>query len=617
MPNKTLADLALSISKQWQAPVFPCKADKSPACRNGFYDASSDPAVIRELFSKAGASLVGLPTGMVSGIVVIDLDLGSAGSPNGKTWYQDHRTRLPLTFCMKTRSGGRHIYFKAQQELRCSTSSLAPHVDVRGDGGYVVCAGPDYEVLTQAELSPLPDWLEAQLARTSKSVVSRKDAAAFGELFEFRSQGRWHDVVRDQVASMVARGVDVDVILDLAPFWTTDGYSHSQTQEQVLGFAESALAKGFLQRVKGAASEQSAFPLPPNFFEADTRHVPRFVLGNRSELLNLPKLEWLIKNVMPSRGLASVYGPSGSGKSFLLLDMAAAICLGRPWFGFKTRQSNVVYLCLEGGSGLQKRVLAWEQFHQRQFPKNFNYILGEFDLGNVSDVSDLAAILPKKVCLIIDTLNRAAPGRDENSSSDMSDLLAGAKRLEDSLEALVIVAHHTGKDRSKGLRGHSSLHAAMDAEIEVSVDRKLDTRHWVSSKLKDERDGQTHGFRLVPHRLGVDEDGDVETSCTVAPEERVFQRPEPTGSSQKPAYAAVKALCKSSQDRGMAGSSLYASCVKVEDAVTAIKTSLSTVEPNKRSNRAKKIISDLVAKGFLRTGVDARTDEGWIWLPED
>ena len=198
----------------------------------------------------------------------------------------------------------------------------------------------------------------------------------------------------------------------------------------------------------------------------------------------------------------------------------------------------------------------------------------------------IAAVPAKSIC-IIDTLNRASPGSDENASSDMGKLLAAVKKLEAEIGGLVILCHHTGKDRSQGLRGHSSLHAAMDAEIELRRDEKLDTRSWRSSKVKDEKDGTGYGFRLVQHRLGFDADGDPETSCTVEREVVVFQRPEPTGSSQKPAYKAIKQLLKDTSTKGMAGAPYASACITVDSAIDAVKAGLSTVDASKRSNQRK------------------------------
>ena len=51
--------------------VFPCRQDKSPATKHGFKDASSDPAVIREMFADAHAEYVAMPTGSITGVSVL------------------------------------------------------------------------------------------------------------------------------------------------------------------------------------------------------------------------------------------------------------------------------------------------------------------------------------------------------------------------------------------------------------------------------------------------------------------------------------------------------------------------------------------------------------------
>ena len=138
-----------------------------------------------------------------------------------------------------------------------------------------------------------------------------------------------------------------------------------------------------------------------------------------------------------------------------------------------------------------------------------------------------------------------------------------------------------------------------------------------SSKLKDEEDGKKFGFRLARHHLGYDDDGDAETSCTVKSEALVFQRPEPTGSSQKPAYKAIKQLLKDTSTKGMAGAPLASACITVDSAIDEVKAGLSTVQASKRTYQARDTIKNMIAKGFLRTGIDSVTDEGWLWLPEE
>ena len=119
------------------------------------------------------------------------------------------------------------------------------------------------------------------------------------------------------------------------------------------------------------------------------------------------------------------------------------------------------------------------------------------------------------VCL--DTLNRAAPGIDENDSSEMGLLIDAAKAMQAEIGGLVVLVHHAGKDATKGLRGHSSLHAALDAVLEVT--RTGERREWNLAKSKDGEDGKAHAFRLDVVELGEDADGWPVSSCVVEPEE--------------------------------------------------------------------------------------------------
>jgi hypothetical protein len=248
---------------------------------------------------------------------------------------------------------------------------------------------------------------------------------------------------------------------------------------------------------------------------------PRFPLLTADELANLPPLRWRIKGVLPESGLAAVYGPSGGGKSFLVLDMLASVADGCEWFEHRVNRAPVVYLALEGEAGLSQRVQAYRLQHGGRACKGMHFMTVPFSLLAAGDVQELAESIAAAgaaggvVC--IDTLNRAAPGADENSSQDMGLIIEAAKALQMALGGLVLLVHHTGKDAGKGLRGHSSLFAALDAAIEVS--REGDSRAWKVAKSKDGQDGNEHPFRLEVVELGEDGDGEPVTSCVIAPEE--------------------------------------------------------------------------------------------------
>jgi len=336
-------------------------------------------------------------------------------------------------------------------------------------------------------------------------------------------------------------------------------------------------------------------------------HPPsqRFTLLGINDLAALPPTEHLVKGILPSSGLAAIYGPSGSGKTFLALDLIMAIACQSVWFGHKVKNVPVTYVGLEGKGGINNRIQAWRIKNPTLTPMNFKIILDNFDLLNKANVIELAQTITNKEMhqgvIVIDTLNQASPAADENSSQDMGVIIKHLKLLQELTGGLVLIIHHTGKNTNQGLRGHSSLKAALDANIEVVGG---DKRSWLLEKSKDGEDGQSFGFRLEVQRLGTHGDGDLITSCTVERDHSViFTKPEPSGSKQKVAFKAIKLALLNSVTKKMT----------VEAAVSQIANSLITTRTNKRNNSARQLLSSLIGGGFLSSSlVD---DEGWIWLP--
>jgi hypothetical protein len=246
--------------------------------------------------------------------------------------------------------------------------------------------------------------------------------------------------------------------------------------------------------------------------------LTRYRLRTASEVILTQPIRWRVKGVIPERGIGAIYGPSGSAKTFLALDMAIGIAQGAEWFGYRVRRCPVVYVCLEGEAGLSVRLGAYST--KGTIPRNIQFLDQPLNLLDSKDVADLITAIRGREAtqglVIIDTLNRAAPGLDENSSVDMGKAISAAKTMQQAVGGLVLLVHHTGKDAAKGMRGHSSLYAALDAAIEVRRPGG-DLREWSVAKAKDGADGMAHAFRLDVVELGVDEDGDPITSCVIHP----------------------------------------------------------------------------------------------------
>lgn len=339
---------------------------------------------------------------------------------------------------------------------------------------------------------------------------------------------------------------------------------------------------------------------------------PRFQLLTVAEVLQRTRLQWAVLHAVPLSGVMAIYGPSGSGKSFLAADLAAALAEASDWFGHRVKKAcRVVYLALEGAEGIRQRVEAWQAFHGRPYPEGVRFVFDAFHINDRNNVLHLAAAMDAAGgadVIFIDTLNRAAPEMDENSSRDVGMSLEGTKELQGMTGGLIVLVSHTGKDATKGLRGHSSLFAALDAAIEVS--RTADAREWSIAKSKDGRDGQSHRFMLETVELGEDDDGEAITSCVVRPDLSDAPRARaklPIGGNQRIVYDALGPILTDSRDFGKAGAPAMRPCVLLEAAIHGTRERL-TCESERRTERAREAIKGLVARGVLAC------NEGWVWL---
>ena len=155
-----LLEAALALAREGY-PVFPCKGDKKPACKHGFKQAERTERAVIDLFESAPkAELIGVPTGTASGFDALDLDSRNGGME----WYNANQYALPPTRIHHTRSGGRHVLFRHVEGIKNTQRKLAPGVDTRGQGGFIVwwpAAG--WPVEHGDLLGAWPGWLQRAL----------------------------------------------------------------------------------------------------------------------------------------------------------------------------------------------------------------------------------------------------------------------------------------------------------------------------------------------------------------------------------------------------------------------------------------------------------------------
>jgi hypothetical protein len=206
--------------------------------------------------------------------------------------------------------------------------------------------------------------------------------------------------------------------------------------------------------------------------------------------------------------------------------MAHAVARGQPWGGNRVRAAQVVYVTLEGGAGFERRVKALDAPNFWVLTAPLSFMRPDRDPTWLAEaVQQLAETEGDIGLIVIDTLARAMVPGDENSSQDMGRFVAAAEMLRDRTGACVLLIHHTGKSAAQGARGHSSLRAAIDTEIEVTKEEDGDVIEARAKKQRDMVAGKTFLSRLRVVELGKDSDGDAITTCVV---ERAADGEKPT-----------------------------------------------------------------------------------------
>ena len=246
-----------------------------------------------------------------------------------------------------------------------------------------------------------------------------------------------------------------------------------------------------------------------------------------------PAGSWLIEKLLPLSGLALIYGLPKHGKSCLALDALFHVAMGLPWAGAEVKGGAVFYFTAEGRDGFRRRLMAMRSKHEVEnidIPFSFVSVAPNLGEGNgdvqkvIETVKNASRQYPHAPvrAIVIDTLSRSMPGRDENSAKDMSTFISNCETIAKEFDCLVVVLHHSGKDSERGPRGSNSLSAAADATWYV---RKLAHGHRATvDAMKDGEEGLEWSFDIVPYALP----GETENPGTV----ELLSEPQSPGASK-------------------------------------------------------------------------------------
>jgi len=327
-------------------------------------------------------------------------------------------------------------------------------------------------------------------------------------------------------------------------------------------------------------------------------------------------ISWLVKRWIQSNALVMVHGPSGGGKTFVVLDWCLRIASSRPdWCGQKVRPGNVVYLAGEGHHGLRGRIAAWKHQHK---PTKINMWLSRHgcDLNTPAGYHKVAEhirmLAETPQVIVVDTLHRFLAG-DENSAQDAKTMLDACGNLMQEFGCSVILVHHTGvsEEAQHRARGSSAWRGALDIEISVIPAGNNTPMQLVQRKSKDAELASPVYMDLQQVTIPgwYDEDNQPVTSAVV------IESQAPAAPSKKDSK--IEGFRKIWENAWWAsgaedlGGAPYLTRSALKDKLAADGNAERTIR-----NMVNPSYSDKLIGALLQAGIIEATEHGWIVVDE-
>lgn len=455
-----MSDDPLSVALECAARgwhVFPCNSGKKPLTKNGFKDATTDPERVRYFWERKPKAAVGVATG-ASNLVVIDLDV--KGEANGlDEWHEIVSAAgggLEDTTLVETPSGGMHVYYRANGHKVGSTASkLAPGIDTRAEGGYVIAAGsPGYLYVDghgPEALKTLPAILGEKLAYAAKSAPLIPEAALG------IPEGRRDSTLASLAGTMRRRGMGGEAILAAL---------HAENKAH----CKPPLPDKDVERI--AASVARYEPSAPA-----ARQTP---VGKPEPITCLPAVnfgdlldetperpEYVWYGYLAKGAITELAAKPKVGKTRLSLEIVRSVLHGETMLGHATFRCPVLYMTEQGHGSFITQTRA---SHLHDSRDGFHVLLrGPVRRLGWDEVGELAFEYVKEHgigLVVVDTLSEWASlrGDDENSAGAAMAAMAPLRTIADAGCAVLAVRHERKGvgDVGESARGSSAFGGGMD-----------------------------------------------------------------------------------------------------------------------------------------------------------
>lgn len=334
--KKELVEAAIGYATAgWQ--VFPCHpTGHQPLVEHGFYGATADVEKIRGWWWRWPDAAVALRTGQESGVFAVDVDPRNGGGYSLEH-LEGQQGPLPETVESQTGGGGRHLLFRwPGTRVPCSTGKVAPGIDVKGDGGYIILPPSDHKSAKrycwmigqepgEHTLADAPAWLMNMIMRPEEPAPGPEGLAA--ALHDAIPEGYRNKTLASIAGHLRRIGMQVEEIK--AALLAVNGHRCTPPLEAA---EVERIARSIGRYDPDSAAQAQVEQWPERYL--GTQGAGASPMGPVMTCLADVKprnVEWLWPKRIAIGKITMLAGDPGLGKSFCSMDIAARVSVGAAW----------------------------------------------------------------------------------------------------------------------------------------------------------------------------------------------------------------------------------------------------------------------------------------------
>lgn len=416
--------------------VFPVGDNKKPLISSWveYQERFPTDEEIRSWFSNTNTKGIAVVTGHLSGLVVLDIDIAKGANTEGMY--------LPPTQTVKTGGGGWHHYYKypVGKNIRNSAGKVREHIDIRGEGGYVVApqslhpSGDYYEWCDalspdDVEIAEIPEWL---LEKILALETAKKN---FGEVMGGVAEGRRNESATSLIGKMLPYLPKSE--------WENLGWQFLLTwnRSNIPPLAELELRTTFLSIANAEMQKRDSTKVEPEW----TPPISLLELCKK----DFPEKKWIVENIFERATIGQLSAAPNQWKTWIMWHKAICIATGKKVFDkFEVDKQAVLIVNEEDTEMMLKERLVMLLDEAEDIPI---YIHAEKGIKLNSETVDhlLEEMREKSIGVIIFDSLSVIHTADENSSREMGAVFEQMKRFTREGITVFFTNHHRKKSLKK------------------------------------------------------------------------------------------------------------------------------------------------------------------------